>query len=160
MFRMNDATNNNKNVGGKKNRRLIYVGSALLGAAILVIITAFITASIVNKGGGETSSEEPNENQTTTFYDPCADDDLEEKPLSCFVSISYTPDFIRTFQSLPDDCWVIIDGYAYDITPGENGYVYPGPGSIDHLCGMDASERFGADGIDPPGMDYLKGQIN
>ena len=46
------------------------------------------------------------------------------------IHTSYSKKFIKDFRSRPDRCWVALNGYAYNLTPGESGYVYPGPGAI------------------------------
>ena len=55
----------------------------------------------------------------------------------------------------PDKCWIAVDGYVYDVTPGDEGYNYPGPGEITDLCG----QAFSADDLDPPPPRYLKGGL-
>ena len=59
----------------------------------------------------------------------------------------------------PDKCRVAVNGYVYDVTPGDDGYDYPGPGKITNLCGQDASEHFSSNNLSLPPEDYLKGYL-
>ena len=71
---------------------------------------------------------------------------------------SYTPLFLQR-SNRPDRCWIAINNYLYDVTPGEDGYDYPGPGQITDLCGQDASDHFSANNLDYPPLRYLKGHL-
>lgn len=66
--------------------------------------------------------------------------------------------FLQRYRSSPDRCWIAIDGYAYDVTPSV-GYVYTGPGSIEQLCGQDASEHFSTNNLDPPPQEFIRGYV-
>lgn len=66
--------------------------------------------------------------------------------------------FLQKYRSNPDRCWIAIDGYAYDVTPSV-GYVYTGPGSIEQLCGQDASEHFSTNNLDPPAQEFIRGHV-
>ena len=72
---------------------------------------------------------------------------------------NYPMQFIRRYRSLPNKCWVVINGYAYDVTPRDNGYAYTGPGSITDLCGQDVSDYFASNNIDPPPQEYIAGSV-
>ena len=72
---------------------------------------------------------------------------------------SYSPVFLSRLRSTPDRCWVVINGYVYDVTQGDDGYEYPGTGSPDDLCGQDATERFRSDGVPYPDLRFLKGGL-
>ena len=67
---------------------------------------------------------------------------------------SYTLSFLQAHDR-PDNCWIAVDGYVYDVTPGDEGYNYPGPGEITDLCG----QAFSADDLDPPPPRYLRGGL-
>ena len=75
------------------------------------------------------------------------------------IHTNYSKKFIRDFRSRPDRCWVALNGYAYNLTPGESGYVYPGPGSITDLCGQDVSAHFAENNIDPPPQRHIVGSV-
>ena len=70
----------------------------------------------------------------------------------------YLLSFLQEYRSRIGRCWIAIGGYAYDVTPSV-GYVYTGPGSIEQLCGQDASEHFNANGLDPPPQEFIKGHV-
>ena len=72
---------------------------------------------------------------------------------------NYPMQFIRRYRSLPNKCWVVINGYAYDVTPRDNGYAYTGPGSITDLCGQDVSDYFASNNIDLPPQEYIAGSV-
>ena len=74
-------------------------------------------------------------------------------------STNYPMGFIRRYRSLPNKCWVVINGYAYDVTPGENGYVHTGPESITDLCGQDVSNYFAENNIDLPPQQHIVGSV-
>ena len=59
----------------------------------------------------------------------------------------------------PDKRWIAVDRLVYDVTPGDEGYNYPGPGQITDLCGQDASSHFSTNDLDPPPPRYLKGYL-
>ena len=76
---------------------------------------------------------------------------------------NYPMDFLRRYQSQPDDCWVYLydpfnGGLAYDITPGAGRYEYPGSEPIAALCATRATEHFWST-FGPPGAEYIEGQI-
>ncbi len=79
-------------------------------------------------------------------------------PVEIPTPINYPMDFLERFRSTPDNCWVAVNGYAYDVTPGR-GYEYPGPGSITDLCGQDASDHFSSNNIELPPQEYVVGSI-
>ena len=70
---------------------------------------------------------------------------------------SYSLVFLQRLHDRTDKCWVAVDGYVYDVTPGDEGYDYLGPGQITDLCGQDVSEHFSSNGLDLPSINYLKG---
>ena len=72
---------------------------------------------------------------------------------------SYRMVFLSRLRSTPDRCWVVINGYVYDVTQGDDGYEYLGTGSLDDLCGQDATERFRSDGVPYPDLRFLKGHL-
>ena len=72
---------------------------------------------------------------------------------------SYSLTFLQALRNKPDRCWIAVDGYVYDVTPGDEGYNYSGPGQITDLCGQDTSEHFSSNDLDPPPTDYLKGGL-
>lgn len=72
---------------------------------------------------------------------------------------SYPLLFLQTLGNRPDNCWIAVDGYVCDVTPGDDGYDYPGPGQIADLCGQDASRHFSDNDLDPPPPRYLKGGL-
>ena len=153
-----DNENSKKKTGGKRG---LYLVVALLAVALV----AGVVLLVLNREKGE--PEDPTIEKIVTqsgeiieVYNPCVDDELKEKPLSCFTDTNYSLDFLGRFRSSPERCWVAVDGYAYDVTPGEDGYEYPGPGgTLDHLCGQDASERFATDSVAPPEREYLEGSV-
>ena len=152
-----------KNEDSKKqtnSRRWLYLVAALL-ALVLVAGIALLILNRDKEGPKDPAIEEvvSQSGEIIEVYNPCADDDLKEKPLTCFTDTNYSLDFLGRFRSSPDRCWVAIDGYAYDVTPGPGGYEYTGPGTLGHLCGQDASDRFSTDSVAPPGLDYLEGSV-
>ena len=72
---------------------------------------------------------------------------------------SYPLTFLQLLGNSPSNCWIAVDGYVFDVTPGDNGYEYTGPGQITDLCGEDASEHFSSNNLDLPGVEYLKGAL-
>ena len=132
----------------------------VLAALILVVGSGLLVFSNINDGDGAVAPVE-DDSQPVEVYDPCADEDVpdDEKPFTCFTSVSYSLDFLQQHRSRPDKCWIAVNGFAYDITPGDKAYEYPGPSSIDNLCGQDASDRFRLDDVDPPDKKYLKGTV-
>ena len=75
------------------------------------------------------------------------------------INVNYSKRFIRTFRSRPSRCWIALNGYAYNVTPEEGGYVYPGPGNITDLCGQDVSAYFATNNIPTPPQQYLVGSV-
>ena len=75
------------------------------------------------------------------------------------INVNYSKRFIRTFRSRPSRCWIALNGYAYNVTPEEGGYVYPGPGNITDLCGQDVSAHFAENNIDPPPQRHIVGSV-
>ena len=151
----------NSNKKKSKNNTLYLAVAVLL---VMILVVGGIVLLIVNRGDDKSQNPAITEvvsqdGRVIEVYNPCADDDLKEKPLSCFTDTNYPLSFLSRYQSSPDRCWVAVDGYAYDVTPGPGGYEYPGPGGIDHLCGQDASERFADDSVAPPDRDYLEGSV-
>lgn len=73
---------------------------------------------------------------------------------------SYPLGFLQRFGSSLDGCWIAVNGYVFDVTPGDEGYNYPGPGSITDLCGQDASDHFAANSLDLPPARYLRGGLS
>ncbi|MCY4424968.1 MAG: S-layer homology domain-containing protein [Acidimicrobiaceae bacterium] len=75
--------------------------------------------------------------------------------------VSYSLDYLRRFQSHPDECecWIAVNRVAYDVMPAVGGYEYPGPGSIADLCGQDATEHFRVNDIDPPDVKFARGTV-
>ena len=71
------------------------------------------------------------------------------------INVNYSKRFIRTFRSRPSRCWIALNGYAYNVTPEEGGYVYPGPGNITDLCGQDVSAYFATNNIPTPHNNIL-----
>ena len=72
---------------------------------------------------------------------------------------SYPPAFLQRLRNKPDRCWIAINNYVYDVTPGDEGYNYPGPGQITDLCGQDASDHFSSNNLGYPPIRYLKGHL-
>ena len=72
---------------------------------------------------------------------------------------SYPLVFLQKLRNRPDRCWIAVAGYVYDVTPGDEGYDWLGPGQIIDLCGQDATDHFGANGLDLPPLRYLKGYL-
>ena len=72
---------------------------------------------------------------------------------------SYLLVFLQRLRNTPERCWIAINGYVYDVTPGEEGYNYPGPGSITDLCGKDSSEHFSSNNLGYPPIRYLRGGL-
>ena len=68
---------------------------------------------------------------------------------------SYTLASLQRLRNRPDRCWIAVYGYVLDVTPGEDGYDYPGPGLITDLCGQDASEHFASNNLDLPPIRHL-----
>ena len=73
---------------------------------------------------------------------------------------SYTLEYLQSLYDRTDKCWVVVDGYVYDLTPGDEGYDYLGPGQITGLCAQDASEHFSSNGLGLPSINYLKGAFS
>ena len=71
---------------------------------------------------------------------------------------SYTLAFLQRRNTL-DRCWIAINGYLFDVTPGDDGYEYPGPGQLADLCGRDVSEHFSSNNLELPPAIYLKGGL-
>ena len=92
-------------------------------------------------------------------YNACTDASIDEKPLTCFTDVSYPRDFLQRFRSRPDNCWIRVGRYAYNITQGSTGYEYPGEGDIYELCGQHATTRFNEDGLGPPPIEHLAGLV-
>ena len=131
---------------------------------LVVVLIAGVILLLLNGGGDEPQDQAVEvvigeQGQVIEVYNPCADDQLEEKPLYCFTDTNYPLSFLSRFRSSPNSCWVAVDGYAYDVTSKPGGYEYPGPGGLDHLCGQDASERFATDSVPPPDREYLEGSV-
>lgn len=160
-----------KNKQGKKSESS--KGSRLkspLSLIVIAIVVAFVATLVLiglsgeNDDGGLTSGGEPTGTseleQTTSdseVYDPCKDESLEEKPTNCN---SYPFEFLFRFRNQPDNCWIAVDGFAYDVTQREGGYEYNGEGTIDQLCGRDLSENFKENQISPPDREYLRGVVS
>ena len=72
---------------------------------------------------------------------------------------SYPLFFLQKLRSRPDRCWIAVAGYVFDVTPGDLGYSNPGPGQVTDLCGQDATDHFGANGLELPPLRYLKGYL-
>ena len=85
-------------------------------------------------------------------------DGTQQSPIDSPTHSSYTPGFVQ-LHNRPDNCWISINGYVYDVTPGEDGYQYPGPGSIVDLCGQNASNHFESNNIDDPPQQYIVGSV-
>ncbi len=73
---------------------------------------------------------------------------------------SYTLEYLQRLYDRTDKCWVVVDGYVYDLTPGDEGYDFLGPGQITDLCAQDASEHFSSNGLGLPSINYLKGAFS
>ena len=73
---------------------------------------------------------------------------------------SYTLEYLQSLYDRTDKCWVVVDGYVYDLTPGDEGYDYLGPGQITDLCAQDASEHFSSNGLGLPSINHLKGAFS
>ena len=73
------------------------------------------------------------------------------------VAQAPTPSPLLT--SGPSSCWIAVNGYVFDVTPGDGGYNYSGPGQITDLCGQDASEDFSSNNLDLPDARHLKGAL-
>ena len=74
-------------------------------------------------------------------------------------SVSYTLDYLSRARARPSKCWIAIGNYVYDVTPGDGGYDHPGPGSINQLCGQDASEHFRTNSLSPPPQEFIRGRV-
>ncbi len=72
---------------------------------------------------------------------------------------SYPLVFLQKLRNKPDRCWIAINNYVYDVTPGDEGYNYPGPGQITDLCGQDASDHFSSNNLGYPPIKHLKGYL-
>ena len=75
--------------------------------------------------------------------------------------VSYGIDFLGRNRSDPTECrcWIAVNGVAYDVMPAVGGYEYPGPGSIEGLCGQDATEHYRVNDIDPPDVKFARGSV-
>ncbi len=128
---------------------------AVVGLVILVV--GVVVIALV---GGD---DAPDDNQVSPvgLYSVCQDDEVVDKPLSCHpnASISYPRSFLKINRSTLERCWIEVDGYAYEVGDG-SGYRYPETqGVIMDLCGLDASERFKQDSVNPPAIEFLVGQV-
>ena len=73
------------------------------------------------------------------------------------IDSSYPEDFLQRFRSRLDRCWVSIDGWVFDVTPGDSGYEYRGQRPLAELCGRDATSEFNRQGLSLPPRDNLEG---
>ena len=132
-----------------RQRLLAVVGLVILAVVVIALVKA---------------NDTPDNNQVSpvnTLYSVCLDDEVVDKPLSCHpnASISYPRSFLKINRSTLERCWIEVDGYAYEVGDG-SGYRYPETqGVIMDLCGLDASERFKQDNVNPPGIEFLIGQV-
>ncbi len=78
---------------------------------------------------------------------------------SVIPGVSYSGDFLRQHRSRPDKCWIGIGRLVYDVTPGDNGYEYAGPGSLLDLCGTNASDHYWSNDIRLPDPEHIKGSF-
>lgn len=152
-----------KTKGGK--RGLIFIISGVLVVLSVFGLTLLLVGSSDNNGGNDVEpgrSYDPLISELTgsEVYDPCDDDVVAEELPLCYVDTIYPLDFLNRFKSQPTECWVAVNGFAYNVTQGEGGYEYPGSESLDDLCGQDASERFDMDQVDPPPLEYLEGSVS
>ena len=72
---------------------------------------------------------------------------------------SYPLVFLQVLGSSSSSCWIAVNGYVFDVTPGDDGYEYTGPGQIADLCGQDASEHFSSNNLGLPDSSYLRGAL-
>ena len=84
---------------------------------------------------------------------------IQEDSREVTYSVSYTLEYLNRARARPDKCWIAIGNYVYDVTQGQGGYDYPGPGSINDLCGTDATSHFAANNLEPPGEEFIKGTL-
>lgn len=143
-----------------KSRRIDLIAVAIVVAVAVVAGLIFLLINLLKCNCETDPAVVEGPKEVAELYDPCQDDDLEEKPLRCHVDTAYPLEFIARFRSRAEECWVVVDGFAYDVTQKEGGYEYTGSTSLDGLCGQDASERFRLDQIDPPSREFLKGAVS
>ena len=90
---------------------------------------------------------------------PEADEPSQEDRQRATYSVRYTLEYLSRARARPDKCWIAVGSYVYDVTQGGGGYQYPGPGSINELCGTDATSHFAANNLDPPAQRFIRGTV-
>ena len=103
----------------------------------------------------ETSSSSSTSNSSNSGIQP--EDITRLRRIGSYGSYPLT--FLQQLGSSPANCLIAVNGYVFDVTPGDDGYDYPGPGQITDLCGQDASEHFSSNNLDLPSLEYLRGAL-
>lgn len=131
-----------------------------IGLLVLVGVLAGLAIAFFGQTGNEAEPEDveqsKGESETEARFKPCEGDNPGP---GCFVDTKYPIEYLQAFYSTPENCWVAVDGFVYDVTEGPDGYQYPGVGDIQLLCGQDASERFRLDQVPPPPAEYREGPV-
>ena len=138
-------------------QRLMAVGVLLVVVVVVVVVLRAFAGTPSENGAAGTATQ-----PIVGSYNICEDDKIADKPLSCHprATTVYPSSFLRINRNSPERCWIEVDGYVYNVSEG-SGYKYPGPNkTILDLCGLDASDRFKRESVNPPPPDeYLVGQI-
>ena len=111
---------------------------ALIVAAGLILSACSLIPS--KQMTPDKSAEEMNESETTEQTEMMGDDTSEStmdagkmKPLTMEEVALHTT---------PQDCWFVIEGNVYDVTPFIAAQKHPGGAAILEGCGKDATELF------------------
>ena len=109
----------------------------------------------------------PNETETdvaqpaSVFDQPLCQ--VSSPPIECYIEAKYPPDYPSKWHSTPEDCWIIIGKYVYDISRGTTDYELDPAAAADsaiyNLCGADVTSWFEDNNLAEPPIKYIKGEI-
>ena len=131
-------------------------GRLALAAGLILIVLAL--AGIIYRALSGNDQPEPGAG-SNLYADPhCQGPVLNQSPECLHGLVYWKMDYVNRWRNKRHNCWVVINGYIYEITS------YPPLAGLDEpiydLCGHDASVRFEQLGLPRPDNSYLKGRVD
>lgn len=116
--------------------KLMFVNKAVISIAVVLVIVLGAGYFVMNRGGTAMQSTMPSQSAT-----PMASTMPSSSPTTGDEMKSFTLEEVAK-HATPTDCWMIVDGIVYDVSPYIAQQKHPGGAAILEGCGKDATSIF------------------
>lgn len=124
----------------------VYMNKQTFVVVAIVLLLLVGSLLLMNKGGSQ-ETQTTRENSVAVQTSPSPETDTDE---SVAESVTLPPEKKEMTYTLEDvaphskaeDCWIVIEGNVYDMTPYIQKQIHPGGAAILFGCGKDATAVF------------------